>query len=238
LRYLTGLLLPFSLSLFLAGCAFTVAQSPETVAPGRIVAGGLASFGPNSGTGIRTLYAGTELGAYGRAGLARNLDAGVRLSIPAGLGADIKYQLLSKRSRLAVGVGASFMPWVVPPLVDSTRRMSIGLYPLIVAGTSRLFGGVRGIGLVHFDRGALARYHPLLGPEFFVGSSLGRGRIRVLPELHASLLVPLNGNDPVHGGDPQLGLGLGLAVQYQLKGGLKDYERLLPGAKDLLDKVR
>jgi hypothetical protein len=171
------------------------------------------------------------LGAYGRAGLARNIDAGVRLSIPAGLGADIKYQFLSRRTRLAVGIGASFMPWVMPPLVDSTRRMSIGLYPLIVAGTSSLFGGVRGIGLLHFDRN-LARYHILAGPEFFLGSALGRGRIRVLPEIHASWLVPLRG------AETQLGIGAGLAVQYQLKGSLKQYENLLPGAKGLLDKVR
>lgn len=233
MRYLFALLPLVFVPLLLTGCAFTVAQSPETVAPGRVFAGGLASLGLNTGAGtVKPFLAGSELGVYGRAGLARNLDAGVRLSIPAGLGADIKYALLSRRQRLAVGIGASFLPWVVPPLVDSSRRMSVGIYPLLVGGTPNLFGGVRGIGLVHFDRGALARYHYLAGPQVFLGASLGRRRIRVLPELHAHWLAPIKN------ADPQFGVGLGLAVQYQLKGSLKDYQQLLPRAGDLLDKVR
>jgi hypothetical protein len=233
LKSLGILFLLAALAILVSGCAFTVAQSPETVAPGRVVAGGLGSLGLGQGASpAGPLLAGTELGAYGRAGLRRNLDAGVRLSLPAGLGADIKYQVLSRRTRLALGLGASFLPWVAPPLVDSTRRMALGLYPLVVGGSRRAWCGLRGIGLVHYDRGTIARYHVLAGPEFFVGSTVGRGRLQALPELHAWWL------EPFHDARRQFGVGFGIAVQYQLKGRFKDYEKFLPGAGDLLRGIR
>ena len=204
-----------------AGCAFTVAQSPETVAPGRIFAGGLASISPGyKYTTRKALWPySAEVGAYGRAGLARNFDAGLRVSVPGGVAADIKYQLLSQRAKLAVGLGASYAPFISTTLVSGYHHSQVGIYPLVVGGSRQLYGGVRGIGLLVFDSNYQNRAY-YAGPEFFAGSSIGRGRLQALPEVHAWWLP--------YAPAPAFGIGIGLAVQYQLKGSLAQYEKLIP----------
>jgi hypothetical protein len=210
------------LAVLAAGCAFTVAQSPETVAPGRIFAGGLASVSPGyKYTTPKLLWPySTEVGVYGRAGLARNFDAGLRVSLPGGIAADAKYQLLSQRAKLAVGLGASYVPFIKTSLISGyVPRSQVGVYPLVVGGSRQLYGGVRGVGMLVFTNDYQHR-DLYAGPEFFAGSSIGRGRLQVLPEVHAWWLP--------YAPEPALGIGAGIAVQYQLKGSLAQYEKLIP----------
>lgn len=209
------------LAVMTAGCAFTVAQSPETVAPGRVVAGGLASMSPGyKYTAPKALWPySAEVGAYGRAGLARNFDAGLRVSVPGGIAADIKYQLLSRRTRLAVGIGASYAPFINTSLISGYHHSQVGIYPLIVGGSRQLYGGVRGIGLAVFNSNYQNRAF-YAGPEFFAGSSIGRGRLQALPEVHAWWLP--------YAPEPAFGIGAGIAVQYQLKGSFRQYQNLIP----------
>ena len=133
-----------------AGCAFTVAQSPETVAPGRIFAGGLASISPGyKYTTRKALWPySAEVTPMASTSVASSAERGLRVSVPGGVAADIKYQLLSQRAKLAVGLGASYAPFISTTLVSGYHHSQVGIYPLVVGGSRQLYGGVRGKQLV------------------------------------------------------------------------------------------
>jgi hypothetical protein len=133
---LTSLLLPL-----MAGCmSLSTLQSPEVLPPGenRVGAGVLLGGdleGGESGIG--------ELAILGRRGLSENVDMGGRIwGIPpyVGLYGDLRYQIVRDPVFVSGGLGASVFHFD-----DFT---TVGIYPTVLAGSDRLFGGIKWTQLV------------------------------------------------------------------------------------------
>ncbi|MDQ7041514.1 MAG: hypothetical protein Q9M35_11305 [Rhodothermus sp.] len=182
------------LALWLSGCiSLGVFQGPDVLPEGNAEVGvGLVGGG---GLGMFELY--------GRMGVAPRLELGARttgfLSVGAVM-AEGKYQLLTTQPLVAAGMGISYSTFEF----DGQSFSTIGLYPAIWIGSSRLFASARmivvAIGAENTDEvgtGSLA--------GFTIGARLGR-RVNLRPEL--TLYTPL-----YEGGAPVLVGGLGLSFR-------------------------
>jgi hypothetical protein len=180
-----------------SGCfypAYQAFQSPATLPPLHV------SFGPEMGGTVgyvvdsvdysgenpglhRTDLVGLEFGVLARFGLARNFDVGLRLS-PGLVGmVDAKYRFLSWPVNAAVGLGCSWYPRT-GALFEGSDVGGVALYPVLVAGSDKFFGGLRAV-VLHEVNDAPGRWR--VQPGAFAGASLGR-RLRFEPELSAGIV--------------------------------------------------
>jgi len=164
-----------SLTLFiLMQCvSFSTYQTPETLAPGESAfGGGVAGVVADGSPG----FGGVEL--YGRHGLGPNVDGGMKLGGMPGLYyflmADVKYQFTGVPPIVSADLGLSVS-------AGSGRTTTLAWYPMILVGTSRLYGGVKTI-LIRgtFEGEAFTVDHPLTG--IVLGTRFGQ-KFRLLPEL-------------------------------------------------------
>lgn len=161
--------------LLLVHCvSFSTYQTPETLAPkGVVFGGGVAGVVADGSLG----FGGVEL--HGRYGLAPKLDMGLKLEGMPGLYyllmGDVKYQLVGKPLMVSADMGLSVS-------AGSRHTNTLGWYPMILAGTPHLYGGVKAI-LIRgtFDGEAFTVDHPLTG--VVLGTRFGH-RFRLLPELN------------------------------------------------------
>jgi hypothetical protein len=164
--------------------------------------------GQDPGIGTTDLV-GLEFGPLARFGLLPNLDVGLRLS-PGLLGlADVKYRFLSGPVSAAAGLGFSFYPRT-GQILSTTHVGGAAFYPVIVAGSERLFGGLRAVVLhgVEDDPGKW-----WFQPGAYLGASLGQ-RVELQPELSVGIV-----DQPAirHIGYRRLiAVGAGLALSFQL----------------------
>jgi hypothetical protein len=186
----------------LAGCFYSVLESPRVLAPGSIALGsvvGLADEYPQ----LQNVQI-HEFGAQVSAGLLPGMDASLRLSSPANLYGSARYQLLTHPCLLAVGVGLSVWPLLQSSLWRE-HPTEVGVYPSLVAGTDRVYYGLRA---------GLLRTGPLFGrdapsyaiqPQALIGFIFGT-RLQVIPE---AFIVAKPGN-----GSVALVGGIGVGVRY------------------------
>jgi hypothetical protein len=129
---------------------------------------------------------------------------------------------------VAASLGLSYAPFVTLSFLDNPETMGgLGLYPALLVGSKRAYCGLRGIVQAKFQDN-YGHSELYAGPQILGGLTLGRGKLRALPE--ASLWwLPVAPS-------PAFGVGLGIAVQYQMKGTFRDIQNQLP--KGLIPNIR
>lgn len=152
-------------------------QSPKILEKGS----GQIGFGILAGVGIENQETGLgEISLIGRYGISERMDVGAKLyGMPQLLEfhsfyGDLRHQILTDPIYLSGSMGISTFS------VDDFR--SIGLYPTVMAGTERLYGGVKWIRLISTSD----QTEESLGthfPGFVAGANFG-GRISVMPEVN------------------------------------------------------
>jgi hypothetical protein len=173
-----------------SGCFYSVLQTPEVLPPGEM------SLGPILGTGAG-YYVGSEyftdgvrpaeleLGVMLRKGIVKNLESGLRFSVPLGGMVDVKYQLLRGRFLLAADLGFSqSLPADLGSLSRDRRTYSV-LYPMLLAGTGRYYGGIK-TACIYERHTDAHRSATRIQPGVFFGAACGR-RWKVLPEVNTFL---------------------------------------------------
>jgi hypothetical protein len=170
-------ILSFSLML-LNGCiSLTTFQTPNVIRPNQSYIG----FGMSGQLGYGYGYIkSAHFETSARRGIIKNLDAGFKL-YTYGFWGDIKYQLISSPFYLSADIGASF---VQGSNLDTYRRVW-GLYPMIIMGTKKFYGGLKYIYIndTHFT--SEYQYNYTTTPTFpvvFVASCIG-DRFKIIPEL-------------------------------------------------------
>lgn len=121
---------------------------------------------------------------YGRVGLGDRVDIGGKFIVPfGGISADLKYQLIDRRIKVAADLGGSIFftgPNAVhPALLIGTDQFYVGPRVMIFPGDGPNADGEFGI-----DESAFSRTMP----GVVVGAALGGEEFRVMPEV--SLYVP------------------------------------------------
>jgi hypothetical protein len=213
----TLLLIPFAvLALTCTGCLYTVAQTPEVLAPGQVTAGAVAAMGEEVGASRERVLTLSDLGIQARAGVFDRFDAGLRLSATAGYSGDVRYQVLRGPILASAGIGASYLPWTHFTTTDWDNEVvkQLGFYPTVLVGTPQVYGGLRVLCTRDWDRcpregGWMWNdVSNSVSPEAVVGAMLNPagGRIQLLPE---AFIV-------VHATDRPVWTtwGIGLALQY------------------------
>lgn len=126
---------------------------------------------------------------YARYGFSDRVDAGAKIAgiPPFGLlFGDVKYQLVDGPVAVAADLGISYAGGSADiPFDDDESEEDysfVGLYPAIMVGTDRLYGGAKAI----YIAGGTADTEWISGDVFglFAGTSFG-DRVRLLPEVHA-----------------------------------------------------
>ena len=163
--------------LFIKGCiSLSTYQSPKIIEKGKaqIGAGMLAGFGGNGETGFG------ELLLIGRYGISDRIDIGAKIyGMPVvikyySLYGDIRYQILTEPLYVSGALGISTFH------IDNYR--TTGLYPTIMFGTERIYGGMKWIQLIASSDEA----KETLGTNFpgvVAGASFGRS-FSFMPELN------------------------------------------------------
>lgn len=167
-----------ALVLVLSGCvSLSTFQSPRVLDPGTTQLGaGVIVTGGEAGTG--------EVAIVARRGLADGVDVGAKLwGIPPFLGlyADVRYQILREPFLVSGTLGGSVFS--VREDGDDDRSVSTtALYPTVLVGTERLFGGVRWT-QVFGSAGDLEENYGVGFPGIVVGASFG-SRLILAPEVN------------------------------------------------------
>jgi len=150
-------------------------NSPQTMPEGSgSVGAGTAIAVSNEADGVDV----TPLpAAYGRIGLGRRIDAGLKVA-PFVLFADLKYQFLDRRIDVAADFGVSY----------GVLLNTVGAYPALYIGTDRFYVGGRLAavsGSIDSDESSLFNDATFSGviPGVVVGASIG-DRVRVRPEVN------------------------------------------------------
>jgi len=187
--------------LLCAGCvSMTDFQSPETLSPGNVSVGGGLAY-------VRPLPEANFLFRYG---LFDNVDVGAKLTLPALVTADVKWQFVRNPLSIAFYVGGSYghTPFIFD-VADEAKVYTV--YPELLVGNGRFYAAARAL-VVHTDEIRKTHYVALDSitawyPQVFIGGSFG-DRLRVIPELSLTFgefyrrgLLP-----PVP--------GIGIALQY------------------------
>lgn len=182
------------------GCiALSTYNSPQTMPKGSGSVGAgtaiVVSNEADDGPGVTPLPA-----AYGRIGLGRRVDAGLKVA-PYVLFADLKYQLLDRRIDVAADLGVSYGAVV----------NTVAAYPALYVGTDRFYVGGRLAavsGSIDSDESSLfsdeATFSGVV-PGVVVGASIG-DQFRVMPEVNVHFSTS--------GGSPMVLPGIGF--QYRL----------------------
>jgi hypothetical protein len=216
----TLLLLPLALlALTCAGCLYTVAQTPEVLAPGQVTAGVVTAMGEEVGASREPVLTLSDLGIQARAGVFDRFDAGLRLSATAGYSGDVRYQIIREPILVSAGIGASYLPWThfTRSDWDNEQVKQLGIYPAVLVGTPHVYGGLRLMLTRDWDRmiGGQPTWNNVsnsVSPEAVVGAMLNPavGRVQLLPE---AFIV-------VHATDRPVWTtwGIGLALQYLFGG--------------------
>ena len=202
---LAALLLTSSVLLFL-NCIYATFQTPEVTPPGRVAvglggAGGITFLGDG---GYPTL----EADLYTRVGLFPRADAGLRLALPLGLMADFRYQVLRRPLLLTAGLGVQHFTRQGHEFGREVDRAYWNVYPTVLFGSRRVFGGVRAI-VVNEDDRLTGRATTRVYPGVLAGASVG-GRFRATPEFN--LLIGPSSIEDV----PRLVTCFGLGLQFTI----------------------
>ena len=197
-----------------AGCFYLVQQTPEPVLPGEVTLGPCAHFGPgwvipdSVEPGVsRGAGPSAELGGQLRIGIAKNLDAGLRVSLPPAAMIDLKYLLMRKPFLLTIDPGFAYVPpYPTGMLYDEPDENSecFAGYLTLLAGSEQFFGGPRLMG--YFPVGQSTEKFLLGG--LMLGASFGR-TFRLLPELNLLLHRESDAWDVL--------LALGIGAQFRLR---------------------
>jgi hypothetical protein len=169
------------LAMAFSGCvSYTTLQSPKVMEPGQWAIG--------AGCAATTEDVG-EFSLYGRMGVVRHLDVGLKLfdfAPSLGVFGDVKYQMWEKAPFLSGDLGFSHMS--SPNLFgsdDSDDLECFALYPMLLFGSEQLYAGAK---VVYFSQEV--EFLDLvdkttISDHFFIltlGGSFGDEHIRVMPE--------------------------------------------------------
>ena len=174
----TSLLLVLAVAL--SGCYHPAYISPEPLQPGE-VSSSLALTGYGYGP---TEFKMVDVMSQVRVGMGAGLDVGVRLSLPAGLYADVKWNFVSRPFLMTADVGFTYDESAENDMSEHfiSDTVSWYVYPTLLAGTRTLFGGARMTVSRHYGAEyAHTRPRWALTPAAVVGASFG-DRFRFMPE--------------------------------------------------------
>lgn len=146
------------------------------------------------GVGATGVSGDTDFGVlpevYARYGFSERVDAGAKITgiPPFGLVfGDVKYQLVDGPVALAADLGVSYAGGSADISFGGDEPSEegysfVGLYPAVMVGTDRLYGGAKAI----YIASGIADTEWISGNVFglFAGTSFG-DRVRLLPEVHA-----------------------------------------------------
>lgn len=154
--------------IFSASCALMTFQTPEVIPPGHAAVGAGAALGAGGGIGEvegESMGAGPvwEVAAWGRFGIARRVDVGLKASSTWGLNdaifADFKYQSSVGAVQSSIGLGllgwgyfrgrgAEFHgPLIVPTALTGKNKGYIGLRVPVVLGSEGGFLSIAGFSI-------------------------------------------------------------------------------------------
>ena len=184
-----------------AGCAsVTNFQSPEVLPPGNVSFGGSLAYA----------HPLPEANFLFRYGLFGNVDIGAKLTLPALVTADVKWQFVRNPLSIAFDVGGSYghSPFIFDVMAETK---SYTVYPELLVGNGHFYAAARAL-MVRIDEikethGIRLDSTTTWLPQVFVGGLFG-DRLRVIPELsltfgefyRRTLLPPVS--------------GIGIALQY------------------------
>lgn len=138
-KRIISLALLFPIILLLAGCVtMSTFQGPETQKPGKAIAGSAMAFtigDRNQDSSIPSLE------IYGRVGLAKNLDAGIKLAgFLSTLGVDLKYRLFNS-GKFMGSFDMAFSYSNVKEEDEPEKYKVYGYYPALILGTKKFYFG-------------------------------------------------------------------------------------------------
>jgi len=176
-----------ALLLALAGCYHPAFVSPEPLDAGDFCAGiavtGLMTPSTSSGAIV------SQGAARVRYGFGSGFDAGIRLAVPDGPCADVKWNLLKAPFLPTTDVGgASYAVTVGMPSefpLDTTLRY--GIYPAVLVGTRVFFGGIRLSAQYSLEAHGPNRSGWSYWPALLAGASAG-DRARIMPGIEVVLV--------------------------------------------------
>jgi hypothetical protein len=174
--------------LILQGCAsYSTFQSVEVMEPGE----GAWGMGITGGidSDLNTYKDGNLTELYGRFNLKKNWDMGLKMSgflpVSGVYLADVKYQVLSRPFYVSGDLGLSYSH-----LYRKGRKDIgiFGLHPMIMAGTKRVYCGIKVVSLV--STGSVELYgspyrlkNSIAYPGLFFGGNIGN-EFKIMPEFH------------------------------------------------------
>lgn len=174
-------------TMMVCGCiSHTTFQSPKVLDPGQVNVG-LGAMGWMQRNDSDRHQGFLEVDLYGRIGLTRNLDAGIKLFGPfGGIFGDAKYQLWQRPPFLSADLGFSYGRFGDMP--DSGDDFYyFGFYPMLLIGYEDLYGGVK---LIYVEETRHRSYGPggteterYSRPGIVLGATVG-ARVKMRPEVN------------------------------------------------------
>ncbi|MCF7792930.1 MAG: hypothetical protein K9N09_03375 [Candidatus Cloacimonetes bacterium] len=155
-----------SILLILTSCSsMNSFQSPNVTPEGKYEVGAGSSFILNNDHS--TLI---NIECFGRIGLNMRSDVGIKVfglpGLSGGLMADYKYQIIENPVYVSVELGASYC---------YTKDLNYyDIYPMLIAGSERFYGGYRGIYRNGVDDDAKVEFNNYMN-SFFLGCKTGPG---------------------------------------------------------------
>lgn len=174
-------------TMMFCGCvSHTTFQSPRVLDPGQANVG-LGGAGWVQRHDTHRHHGFLEGVLYGRVGVTRNLDVGIKLFGPfGGIFGDVKYQLWQRPPFVSADLGFSYGRFGDMP--DSGDDFDyLGFYPMVLFGYEDLYGGVK---LIYVEEVRHRKYGPggteterYSRPGIVVGTSVG-SKVRMRPEMN------------------------------------------------------
>ena len=160
-----------------SGCYHPALISPEPMRAGDLALGLAGTVIPR-----RDLPVGT-LTIQGRVGLGHGWDTGLRLTIPSGPYADIKWNFLARPFLLTADLGGFYQSVAEDDMTEHyiSDTLAYGVCPALLVGTKTAYVGIRASvrrGFGHRMTSGTVGWST--SPSFLIGASFG-DRIRIMP---------------------------------------------------------
>jgi len=160
-----------------SSCSVATFQTPKLLNPGEKVVG-VGTAGYYSPKDNDSYVA--EIDIYGRFGIEKNKELGIKYLFPTGVCCDAKIQILEKPILVALDfmVSLSYYP---PDYQDEyTISETIGFHPLLLFGRECLYGGIK---YTYLHEETYLDENIIKYPSLMFGASMG-DKFRMLPEIN------------------------------------------------------
>ena len=148
-----------------SGCAVATFQNPKVLNPGE-KAIGIGSAGYYELKYDESYFA--EFNLYGRFGIEKNKEIGIKYLFPTGVCGDVKLQLIDSPIFVSFDFGISYSFYIDYNEMDAASIL--GFYPMLLIGTEHLYGGIK---YNYFINETYLRTETLRYPGLMLGASAG-----------------------------------------------------------------